>query len=183
DATGTVLFSDLEDHPRIRRVDSATGLLTTVAGGGTSIPGDGGPALAAFIGDVRGLDVDLAGNLFFADTAPYEAVRRVDASTSYISTVAGNGEGPFCGDATPATSAQLFAPYDTAVDLSGNVFIAANICHKVFRVDASSGSMTTAAGTGNPGSAGDGGPATAAELYAPTGVDLDGSGNLYIADQ
>ena len=183
DATGTVFFSDLEDHPRIRRVDATSGLLTTVAGGGTSVPGDGGPALAALIGDVRGLDVDLAGNLFFADTAPYEAVRRVDASTGYISTLAGNGGGPFCSDATPATSAKLFAPYDAAVDLAGNVFIGANVCHKVFRIDASSGAMTTVAGTGDPGSAGDGGLATAAELYAPTGVDLDAFGNLYIADQ
>lgn len=181
DAAGVVFFSDLEDDPRIRRVDPVTGRLATVAGGGSSFID--GPALDASLGDVFGLDVDPMGHLFVVDVFPYEAVRRVDAVTGLIATVAGNGTGALCTGGMQGTMARFFAPYDAAVDVAGNLFVAANICHKVFRVDASSGLMTTVAGTGNSSFSGDGGPATAADLSVPTGVDVDASGNVFIADQ
>lgn len=168
DGAGNLLLSDLEDEPRIRRVEAGTGTLTTVAGD---------------VGDVLGLDVDAAGNLFLADVFPYEAVRRVDAVTGAVTTIAGNGAGGLCVDGVLGTAMKLFAPYDTAVDAAGNVFIAGNYCFEVFRVDAVTGVITAVAGTGTLGFAGDGGLATAAELSVPTGVDLDPSGNLFIADQ
>ena len=183
DAAGNVFFSDLEDNPRVRRVDAVTRILTTVAGGGSATPGDGGLASASFIGTVVGLDRDPAGNLFLVDVAPYEAVRRVDAATGVISTVAGNGTLGLCADGVPATGVRLVAPYDVALDAAGNIVIAGNGCHKVYRVDMPGGLLVTLAGTGVGGFSGDGGAATAADLSIPTGVDLDPSGNLFIADQ
>ena len=183
DSGGNLFLSDLEDDQRVRRVDAATGILTTVAGGGANSPGDGGSALASSIGDILGLDVDAAGNLYLTDVYPYQSVRRVDALTGIISTIAGGGTGPLCGAGVLATTARLDVPYDAAVDPAGNLFIAGNYCFRVYRVDALTGLMTILAGTGVSGSAGDGGLATAAQLSLPTGVAVDPLGNVFISDQ
>jgi len=106
DANGNVFISDF-GNARIRQIDAVTGTITTVAGNGThAFCGDEGPATSACLNGPSWLTVDGAGNLFISDGLNAR-VRRVDADTSLISTVAGNGAGGFCGDGGPATKACL----------------------------------------------------------------------------
>ena len=163
---------------RVRRVDLATGTISTFAGTGVAgFSGDGGPATAAQLNAPRLLAV-AQGNLYIADTAN-NRVRRVDLATGTITTFAGTGVAGFGGDSGPATAAQLSSPYGVALD-SGNLYISDLTNQRIRRVDLATGTITTIAGTGVAGSGGDGGPATAAQLNSPVGLAL-GSGNLYIA--
>lgn len=104
------------------------------------------------------------------------------SSPGIITTVAGDGTAGFSGDGGPATSAQLDSPGCIAVDSAGNIFIADEDNHRIRRVDANTGVITTVAGNGSSGFGGDGGTATSASLYYPRGVALDSNDNLYIAD-
>lgn len=164
---------------RVRRV-SPEGILSTVAGGGTTL-GDGGPAVGARLEHPAGLLVDRSGNLFIADSAD-NRIRKVIPS-GVISTFAGTGAqfAEFRGDGGPATLANLRGPKGVAVDSAGNLYIADGGYHRIRKVDPS-GVITTVAGNGRAGFGGDGGPATAAELNEPSGVAVDFVGNLYIAD-
>ena len=165
---------------RILKVDS-TGTTTTIAGDETrGFGGDGGPAGDADIYNPRGVTVDSAGNLYIADTSNHR-IRRVD-SEGVITTIAGDGTRGFGGDGGPATQAQLRNPEDVAVDSAGNLYIADTSNHRIRRVD-SEGVITTIAGSGESGFDGDGGPAVEAWLGGPSGVAVDGTGNLYIADR
>ncbi len=181
DSDGNLFIVDGSNH-RVRKVDAATGAITTVAGNGTdAFSGDGGPATDASLQDPSGVAVDNAGNLFIADLTN-QRVRRVDATTGIITTVAGNGTRGFSGDGGPATSASLRDPSGVAVDGVGNIFIADPVNQRIRKVAA--GVITTVAGSnGIPGFSGDGGLATGARLANPTGVDVDSAGNLFIADQ
>ena len=181
DASGNLFIADSSNH-RVRRLDAATGVITTVAGDGTSgFSGDGGPATSASLNLPRGVAVDASGNLIIADFLN-SRIRRVDAATGVITTVAGDGAPGFSGEGGLATSARLYFPYGVAVDASGNLFIADRSNHRVRRVDAATGIITTVAGDGTSGFSGDGGPATSASLYFPSGVAVGASGNLFIAD-
>ncbi len=155
---------------------AAQGDISTVAGGDV---GDGGPATNATLRTPYGVAVDTSGNLFIAD-ANNNRIRKVNASGT-ITTVAGDGAQGFSGDGGPATNARLYFPSGVAVDTSGNLFIADTSNHRVRKVNAS-GTITTVAGNGTSGFSGDGGPATNARLYFPSGVAVDTSGNLFIAD-
>ncbi len=190
DGAGNLFIAD-RFNQRIRRVDAATGIITTVAGDGPTgigaggFSGDGGPATSASLNSPFGVAVDGAGNLFIADTLN-NRIRKVDTS-GIITTVAGNGSFGFSGDGGPATSASLHEPFGVALDGSGNLFIADRFNQRIRRVDAATGIITTVAGDGPTGIgaggfSGDGGPATSASLSFPFGVALDGSGNLFIAD-
>ena len=95
--------------------------------------------------------------------------------------MAGNGEQGFSGDGSSAVQAQLYQPYDLALDSSGNIYIADTNNHRIRKVDAS-GIITTVAGNGTMGYSGDGGSATTAKLWAPKSIATDGSGNIYIGD-
>ena len=152
--------------------------ITTVAGSGMLGP-EGVPATSIHINQPGATAVDGAGNLYIADPGN-NRIRKVDASGT-ITTVAGNGTPDFAGDGGPASSAQLYYPTSVAVDGAGNLFIADYGNHRIRKVDAS-GTITTVAGNGTPGFAGDGGPASSAQLNYPYGVAVDGAGNLYIAD-
>jgi sugar lactone lactonase YvrE len=167
---------------RIRRVDAATQVITTVAGNGTSgFSGDNGPATSASLSYAQSVALDSSGNLFIADSGNLR-IRRVDAATQVITTVAGNGTPGFSGDNGPATSASLGEPYGIAVDAFGNLFIADTYNNRIRRVDAATQIITTVAGNGQYSFSGDNGPATSASLSYPQGVAVDGSGNLFISD-
>jgi sugar lactone lactonase YvrE len=179
DGRGNLFISDTFNG-RVRRVDTLTGIITTVAGNGKSgFSGDDGPATDAALGGPGGLALDAQGNLFIWDGR----IRRVDAATGIITTVAGNGQSGFSGDDGPATSASLGPTYGVAVDARGDVFLGDLINNRIRRVDAVTGIITTVAGNGVEGYGGDGGPATSASLNWPYGVALDGKGNIFIGDE
>ena len=179
DGAGNLYIADLANH-RIRKVDS-TGTITTFAGTGErGFGGDGGPASQAQLNFPTGVAVDEAGNLYIADWSNAR-IRKVDG-TGTITTIAGTGELGFGGDGGPAIQARLSLPYSVAVDDAGNLYIADQYNNRIRRVD-STGTITTIAGTGERRFGGDGGPAIQAQLGDPTGVAVDGAGNLYIADQ
>ena len=182
DASGNLFIAD-SSNQRVRRVDGATGIITTVAGSGTrSFSGDGGPATSASLKRPGAVAVDASGNLFIADSLN-NRIRRVDAATGVITTMAGDGTSGFSGDGGPATNARLSSPSGVAVDASGNLFIADSNNNRVRRVDAAAAVITTVAGGGTSGFSGDGGPAIGASLSSPSGVAVDPSGNLFIADR
>ena len=107
-------------------------------------------------------------------------VRRIDAVTGVIETVAGAGERGYLGDGGPATQAHIVLPQGVAVDATGNVYVADGHDHRVRRIDAVTGVIETVAGTGESGYSGDGGPATQAQLAWPVGVAVDAAGNVYV---
>ena len=178
DALGNVYIVDADNHV-VRKVDS-NGIITTVAGtGGKNFSGDGGPATAALLNAPNDVAVDGYGNLYIADLGNHR-IRKVNQS-GLITTIAGNGSDQFSGDGGPAIAAGLNFPHGIAVDTAGNLYIASPYNARVRKVD-TNGIITTVAGTGNDGYAGDGGPAIAAQLRHPVDVDVASNGNLYIAD-
>ena len=180
DGQGNIFIADFR-HNRVRRVDAATGVITTVAGTGESgFFGDGGPATDAELWFPRGVAVDSQGNLYIADYSN-NRVRRVDAATGLITTVAGTGESGFNGDFIQATAASLYGPSDVELDPTGNLFIADLFNHRVRMVNASNGVIFTVAGTGDPGFFGDGGPADDAQLNFPRDIARNDLG-FFIAD-
>uniref|UniRef100_UPI001FE0E2EF NHL repeat-containing protein n=1 Tax=Spirosoma luteum TaxID=431553 RepID=UPI001FE0E2EF len=167
------------NNQRIRKVNTS-GVISTVAGTGISgFSGDGGAATAASLSGPSGLAFDASGNFYIADGGN-QRIRKV-STAGIISTVAGTGISGFSGDGGAATSASLYGPADMAYDASGNLYIA-DIGNRRVRKVNTSGIISTVAGNGFVGFSGDGGAATAAGLYFPTGVAYDASGNLYIAD-
>jgi sugar lactone lactonase YvrE len=181
DASGDLFIADTGNN-RIRRVDTTTGIITTVAGNGTEgHSGDGGPATSSELYFPYGVAVDSYGNLLIADSLN-SVIRRVDATTGIITTVAGNGTGGHSGDGGPATAAQLLWPRGVAVDSSGDLFIADMGNNRIRGINAIAGIITTVAGNGLDGFGGDGGAAISAELSKPSAVAVDDSGNLFIAD-
>ena len=178
DNVGNLYIADT-GNARIRRVD-VSGIITTIAGTGErGYSGDNGPAVEAQFRGVGAVAVDNVGNLYIADSWNHR-IRRVDAS-GIITTIAGTGEQGYRGDGGPALEAELSEPVVLAFDSSDNLYIADRGNSRIRRVDAS-GIITTIAGTGERGYRGDGGPALEAELYEPSGLAVDSSDNLYIAD-
>jgi sugar lactone lactonase YvrE len=172
DAAGNLFIADYYNN-RVRRV-GADGVITTVAGTGVAgYSGDGAAATSALINAPSSLAMDAGGNLFIGEG---NQVRRVDAA-GIISTVAGNGTAGFSGDGGPATSAQM-SPQAIYVDANGTLYIADG--NRIRTVTA--GIINTIAGTGDPGFAGDGGPAASALLNFPAGLWVDSAGSLLIAD-
>ena len=145
--------------------------------------GDGGLAVNAKFGGIatgapiQEMDTDASGNIYFADTKN-NRVRKINAVTGIITTFAGGGTG---GDGGQATAAGLSYPSGIAIDGSGNVYVSEFNGHKVRKIDGS-GIISTVAGTGTSGYSGDGGSGASAKLSYPMGIDVDASGNLFIAD-
>lgn len=182
DAAGNLYIAD-QNNGRIREVAAGSGVITTVAGNGNSQGplGDGGPATAASLFQPIAVAVDAAGNLFIADLNHYR-IRRVDAQSAVITTIAGTGGYGFGGDGGPATSAVFTAIWDLTVDAGGNIYLIDGFNNRIRRIDAQTGVISTVAGNGLSGFSGDGGPPTSASLYSPMGVAVDAAGNLYIAE-
>jgi sugar lactone lactonase YvrE len=181
DGSGNLYIVDI-DHNAIRKVTVATGIVTTVAGNGSGgYSGDGGPATSAQLSTPRGVAVDASGNLYIADYGN-NRIRKVTAATGVITTVAGNGTAGYNGDNIAATAAELKNPFALAVDAVGNLYIADYLNQRIRKVTAANGMITTVAGTGTAGYNGDNIAAASATVKNPTGVAVDGAGNLYIAD-
>jgi len=175
DSSGNLYIADSGNN-RIRQVDT-NGVITTVAGGG--FDGDGGAATSARLSYPSGVAVDSSGNLYIADKGKHR-IRKVDTN-GVISTVAGDGTTGYSGDFGAAAEAQLDNPSGVAVDSSGNLYIVDTRNNSIRKVD-TNGVISTVAGDGTYGYSGDGGAATDAQLYNPSAVAVDSSGNLYIAD-
>jgi DNA-binding beta-propeller fold protein YncE len=157
-------------------------ITTAVGTGEKGFAGDGGPASEALLNGPFDVCFDRAGNLYFSDTFN-NRIRRVDAASGVIATVAGNGEKGFSGDGGTATGAALDEPYGIVIDSAGNLYIADRLNRRVRRVDAATGVITTLAGTGEAAYGGDGGPAEQAGLAEPNGLAFGpGETRLYITD-
>ncbi len=181
DSSGNLYIADSR-YDRVRKVTSS-GIISTVAGGGTNYTadGDGGAATDAVLNQPEGLAMDTAGNLYVADTWHYK-VRKVSPS-GVITTIAGSGYSFLLngnGDGGAATSAAVM-PDAVALDSAGNLYIADQFNNRIRKVNAS-GIISTLVGTGSGSYSGDGGLATKAGVSSPYGVAVDSGGNIYIAD-
>ena len=154
-------------------------IITTIAGNGRVLRGNGGPATSAATGEIWGVAVDAAGNVFAADTSNNQVVKI--STTGILTIVAGNGFQGFSGDGGPATSASLNRPNGLAIDGLGNLYIADRENGRIRRVNPS-GIISTIAGNGQYGFSGDGGPATSASLASPQALALNATGDLFIAE-
>lgn len=154
----------------------------TYAGNGTAaFAGDGGQASAAELTYPEGVCVDDSGNVYIADGN--NAIRKVNHVTGIITTVAGTGVGGISPDGGQATSSQILQPLDVAVDDSGNIYFSETANNKIRIVTKKTGILSTIAGIGSYGFSGDGGPATAAEIFYPYGLVVDAAHDVYFADE
>jgi len=163
---GTPLYPGTGNNNRVRVIATDDTIYTIAGDGSIGAFGDGGNAISGGLANPFGISFDASGNLLIADTNNYR-IRKV-TSTGSISTVAGGG-------------AELTLPYGTAVDAAGNLYIADAGGQRVFKVN-TDGVIHTLAGNGSVGSGGDGGQSIFAQLFFPSGVAVDASGNLYISD-
>lgn len=178
DAAGNIYF--VEELNNIIRKVNTSGIASTVAGSGsTGFSGDGGPATAATFFQPTAVAIDGIGNLYIADKYN-NRIRKVDTA-GMITTIAGTGIFGFGGDGGPATAAQFASPGGLNVDAAGNVFVADAGNNRIRKI-APGGTVTTVAGNGTGGFAGDGSAATMANLFSPNSVCVDAAGNLYISD-
>ena len=179
DKAGNLYVCDRGNY-YIRKVDAATGIITPFAGNGTggAFAGDGTPATASGFAP-SAICMDTSGNFYFTDDAG-SYVYKIDTA-SHVYRIAGNGSLGFSGDGGAATAATLYRPNGIAVDNIGNVYVC-DFENNRIRIINSTGTINTLAGTGTAGFMGDGGPASAAELYLPFGVAVDRNRNVYIAD-
>lgn len=177
DSLGNVFIADIVAG-RVRRVDVETGIINTVIGGGSSLA-DGVLANVAKVKPTA-ITVDTSGNIFISDDLT-QSIRRVDAVTSVITTIAGKQGRPFGGDGSLAINAGFGdTPQSLLFDRGGNLFISTN--NRVRRIDAKTGVISTVVGTGEIGFSGDGFQANSAKLALPSGLAFDSKGNLFIAD-
>ena len=142
---------------------------------------EGGLATRVKLNYPTGLTLDSVGNIYIADQHNH-IIRKIDAVTGRINTIAGTRVAGFFGDLGSALKAQLNFPYDVTLDQSGNIYIADLSNHRVRKIDKTTNIITTIAGTGSNGYSGDYGLATSARLCSPAGLAIDTTGNLYIAD-
>ncbi len=179
DSSGNVYIADTQ-NAYIRKV-TTDGNINYIAGDGSiGYTGDGGYATSAGLIAPFGLVVDSSGNVYFAENGD-SRIRRIDAKSLDISTVAGNGTAGFTGDGSTAVNAELNSPTGVAVDSAGNLYIADSLNCRIRKM-ASGGNISTFAGNGTLSYSGDGGAAIQAQLNNPQGVAADSSGNLYVAD-
>ncbi len=178
---GALYVCEITNHV-IRRIDPKTGFISTVAGQGgkKGYAGDGGPATQALLFEPYEIRFDAAGNMFFVEMKN-EIVRRVDATTGIITTVAGTGKPGFSGDGGPATQAMLKQPHSIALDREGHLYICDIGNHRVRKIDARTGLISTFAGNGTKMPTPDGAPVAGTPLNGPRALDFDGKHSLYLA--
>ncbi len=179
DSKGNYYLSDYRTNV-VRMVTASTGFISTIAGNGArGFAGDNDTATSANISDVHGIAVDSSGVVYISDTGN-SRIRKID-SKGIITTFAGNGTPGFAGDGAAASKAELWFPAGLALDSAGNLYVA-DYGNSTVRKIASGGNISTIAGTGVWGMAGDGGAANKATLASPTSLAVDSAGNVYIGD-
>jgi streptogramin lyase len=177
---GCLYICEIKSHV-VRKLDEKTGRLTLVAGNGTQgYSGDGGPATKAQLNEPYEVRFDQQGNIFFVEMKN-NLVRRVDAKTGVISTVAGTGKAGFSGDGGPATKAQLKSPHSITLDHDGHLYICDIGNHRIRVVDLESGLIRTFAGTGEKKPTPDGAKLDGTPLNGPRALDFDGKNSLFLA--
>lgn len=182
---GSVLVMAWHNH-KIRQIDPATGRVRIVTGGGAGYAD--GPLATALFRQPSRFTKDESNNIFILDQAN-QRIRRIDAATQTVSTIAGTGAAGFAGDGGPATSAQLSFEAGSNPEPSGGLAYANNALYiadtennRIRRIDLATGMISTIAGTGTPGYAGDGGPASSAQLHHPRDLEIGPDGRLVVAD-
>ena len=177
DAAHNIYFVD-EINNRIRMVSAAKGVITTIAGGGTSTA-DGVPAIIASL-TPNYLCIDAAGNLYVTTS---NKIRKINATTGIITTVAGSGTAGFTGDGGLAIAASLNGPEGICIDAAGNIYFADGANNRIRKITAATGIISTIGGTGVSSYSGDGGPALSATMSGPDAIGVDASGNVFFSDQ
>jgi streptogramin lyase len=176
---GALYVCEVDNHI-IRRI-ARNGVTTTVAGTGQrGYSGDGRTALQAQLNEPYEVRFDTAGNMFFVEMKN-QVVRRVDAKTGIVSTVVGTGKPGFSGDGGLANQAQLNQPHSIQFDAIGNLYICDIANHRIRKVDAKTGIISTFAGTGGRAATPDGAPIAGTPLNGPRALDFDPQGNLWLA--
>lgn len=179
DPLGNIYVNDQRNHC-VRKIDHATGFITTVAGNGTAgFYGDGGPATNAMLNANWGIAVDGAGNLYIADQTNAR-IRKVNTA-GIITTIAGNGTIGKGGDGGPAVNAQFIRPMGITTDGAGNIYVGDQSAFNIRKISPS-GIISTIAGRDTFGYTGDGGPAINAKISYTWSMATDNAGNLFICD-
>lgn len=183
DGAGNIYIADQYNN-RIRKIDAATGKIKTVAGIGTAgYSGDSAFAIFESLYSPIAIAVDSAGENLYISDCLNSRIRKVNFSTGWIVTIAGDSTSGYSGDGGLATKAKILYPAGITVDKHSNVYFSDFGNDVIRKIDGSTGIITTIAGNGSSGYTGDGGPATSAKLLAPSGVAVDAAGNIYIADE
>ena len=176
---GCLYICDVDNH-RVRKV-SKDGIITTVAGSAKKgYAGDGGPATSASLNQPYEIAWDKAGNLFFVEIGNH-VVRKVDAKTGNISTVAGTGKAGFSGDGGPANKGQLSAPHSLAIDASDDIFVCDIINHRIRKIDMKTGIISTYAGNGEKKTSPDGSKIEGSTLHGPRALCIAPDGIFWLA--
>lgn len=184
DAVGNIYLAEQGNGFCVRKINTS-GIITTIAGTGTNgFSGDNGQATAAQLNAVSSICFDATGNLYISVFGG-SRIRKV-STAGIITTIAGTGAFASGGDGGLATSAQIYYPYGIVTDAANNIYFCESGNHKIRRIDAATGIITTVAGVGGGlfagGYAGDGGPAVSATLSNPSAIAIDASGNIFIGD-
>lgn len=181
DQLGDIIIADAFNH-RIRKINCATGTITTIAGNGIGgFSGDGGPATNAQLAVPQAVAVDGDDNIYICDGSNHR-IRKITASTGIINTIVGTGTTGSSGDGSIATNAEIYAPGGVFIDKFRNVYVADWGNNKVRKITYSTGVISTIAGTGVGGYYGDGGIAKNAKISRPVDVFCDTSGDVLIAE-
>lgn len=182
DAANNVYFTQY-DQDRVRKLTVSTGIISTAIGtGAASSTGDGGLATSATIDGPLGIGIDQSNNIYLSEWSGYR-IRKVNATTGIINTIAGTGVNSSTGDGGLATAATIRNIWDVSINGNGDVFIAGQNTDKIRKVDGTTGNISTVIGTGIPGFSGDGGLANAAQIDDPRGIIFDQFNNLFICDR
>jgi sugar lactone lactonase YvrE len=182
DNNGNLLVCDAFNS-RIRRISLGTGLITTIAGTNTAgFSGDGGLASSAELALPETVRTDSVGSIYITD-GQNNRIRKIDAITGIITTIAGNGSTGNSGDGGPATNAQMDGPVGLCLDKNGNIYFTDYFNNRVRKIDASTGVISAFAGTGAIGYSGDNGLAINARFSSPVQVFGDAANNIFICDQ
>jgi sugar lactone lactonase YvrE len=186
---GSVVVAAWHNH-KVRRLDPVAERVTVLCGQGPGKTGDGGLARMALLTQPKSVATDPAGNIYVADSRN-QRIRRIDATTGLITAVVGSGEIGFAGDGEDPLLARFWLQHadenpepggNIALDAEGRLYLADTFNNRIRRVDFAAATVTTIAGNGDRGFAGDGGPATAATLNLPRDLEIGPDGRLYIAD-